>query len=210
MRHAVAVLALLVSIPAYAGGVGVFVTGGAHTEQMWYHSNVALDASGNPVQLRDWRDYPKYELVETLPHGGAGLEFLLGDRDDRLVGTFRFAYVADAPQVDPGKVSTEVAQEYVVADWRDELRHVGVGVVGLNLGLIGSPDNFQAGLTGHVGAGFLTTDHTEFLTFDLGPMASYRINRQLSAFGELTYAGRFRKGWSNGAQLAAGVRYMFD
>lgn len=210
MRHAVAVLALLVSIPAYAGGVGVFVTGGAHTERMWYHSNVVLDASGEPVFVRDYRQYPKYELVETLPHGGAGLEFLLGDRDDRLVGTFRFSYMMDAPQIDPGELTKEVAREYVVASWRDQVRHVGVGVVGLNLGVLGSPDTFQAGLTGHVGAGFLTTDHTEFLTFDLGPMASYRFNRQTSAFGELTYVARFHKGWSNGAQLVAGVRYMFD
>ncbi len=146
MRHAVAALALLSSFPAYAGGVGVFVAGGAHTEQMWYHSNVALDASGQPVRLKDYRDYPKYELIETLPHAGAGLEFLLGDRDDRVVGTFRFAYMLDGPQVDPGEVSNEVAQEHVVADWRDTVRHVGVGSIGINIGLLGSPEPVRRSL----------------------------------------------------------------
>lgn len=188
----------------------MFVTGGVHTERLWYHSNVAMDAEGNPVRLTDYRDFTKHELVETLPHGGAGLEFLLGDRDDRLVGTFRLYYQVDAPQVDPGKLSKEVAKEYVVAGWREDVRHTGIGMIGLNLGLLGSPDSFMAGVTGHLGAGFLTTDHGEFLVVDAGPMATYRINRQMSAFGEITYAARFRKHWSNSVQAAAGIRYMFD
>jgi hypothetical protein len=61
-----------------------------------------------------------------------------------------------------------------------------------------------------VGSGFLTRDHTEFLTADAGITASYRLNRQMSVFTDIVYTVRVRKGFSNGANGYLGVRYMFD
>lgn len=210
MRFAVAALALLLSLPAQAGGVGLILTGGAHTEQMWYHSNLISRDGGEGVEVSNPRDFEKYELVQTLPHAGAGLEVLLGDRDDRITGVFRFYYMQDAPQVDPAAVTTLVPAANVIAAYRDKPRHVGIGLVGLNFGILGQPDGFQAGIATHVGSGFLTSDHTEFFLADVGPMVTYKFTRQMFAFGEVAYQMRFRKGWSNGLNATAGVRYMFD
>lgn len=209
MRLALAVLGLLVAVPAQAGGLGLIVTGGVHTEKLWYHSD-SIQTDEGPLKLSDPRDYAKFEQVQTLPHMGTGLEFILGDRDDRITGNFRFYYMMDAPQIDPATNSPEVASEHVVAAYRDKARHVGVGVVGINIGILGDPSGFQAGITGHLGSGFLTRDHTEFLIADVGPTASYRFTRQMQVFADVGYQMRFRKGWSNGMHVVSGVRYMFD
>lgn len=211
MRLAVAALTLLLSATAQAGGIGVLVHGGAHSERMWFHSNASEpDDNGDVAKLTDPDQFEKFEMVQTLPQMGGGLELILGDRDDKITGVFRVTYMQDAPQADPAELTDEVDAEYVVSAYRDTPRHVGVGVVGLNFGILGRPDSFQAGLTAHVGTGFLTNDHTEFLVFDAGPSFSYKFTRQMQAFGDLTYVARHRKGFSHGGQVIAGVRYLFD
>ena len=63
MRFALSVLALILSIPAQAGGVGVLFTGGTHTEKMWFHSNIATADSGETVLLTDPDDFEKFETI---------------------------------------------------------------------------------------------------------------------------------------------------
>ncbi len=199
----------MVAVPAQAGGFGVLLTGGAHSEKLWFHSNLATSDSGETVLLSDPSDFEKFEVTQTLPHAGTGLELILGDRDDKILGSFRFYYLMDTPQQDPSDDAGVPAENVIVA-YRSDARHIGMGMVGLSWGIIGKPESFQLGASGHVGSGFLTTDHTEFLAVDLGPMVTYKLTRQMQAFADVGWQARFRKGWSQGVNATAGVRYLFD
>lgn len=198
-------LALFTST-AEAGGVGVLATGGMHNETLYYYSEV--DSSGNLYP--SLADYDQYKLNETLGNAGGGLEFLLGDRDDKILGVTRFYYLADLPQVDPAKNSDEVDPEHVVAEYRDGTRSMGIGLIGLSWGIVGNPSKFQFNAVGHLGAAFLTTDHTEFLTLDVGPGVSYRTSRSFQLFADATYQMRYRKGFTHSGNLFVGARYLFD
>ena len=199
-----ALFSTFVSTSAYAGGVGLVMTGGAHTETVYFYSNT--DDAG---LIDDWQDYPQYQMVQTLSNLGGGIEFILGDRDDRFVGVFRGYYLQDAAQVDPRESGVVPADEFV-GEFRDAPRHLGLAQIGINYGFLGNTDGFLFGATAHIGSGFLTNDHTEFLMADAGVTASYRFNRQMSVFAEAVYTIRSRKGFSNGANGYLGVRYMFD
>jgi len=216
MRFALTAIALLLSVPAQAGGLGVLFTGGAHNEKMWFHTNLVTNPeTGESVELDDPNEFDKIETTQTLAHGGTGLELILGDRDDKILGTFRFYYMMDTPQKDPAEGAEnedggKIPAANVIAAYRSEARHLGMGMVGLSWGIVGKPDGFQLGASGHVGSGFLTTDHTEFLAVDIGPMVTYKLTRQMQAFADLGFQARFRKGWSQGINGTAGVRYLFD
>jgi hypothetical protein len=210
MRTAATILTLLFIAPtAQAGGVGLLLNGGLHTEKVWFYSSHNFDGE-EPIPYESIDDYDQLELVQTLTQFGSGLELTLGDRDDRVMGNFRFYYQQDSPQKDPAALTSLVKPEYVVAAYRETPRHVGVAAVGLSWGIFGDPSGFQVGAMGHVGSGFLTTDHTEYLTADIGPMVTYKLNRQLQFFGDAAYVVRFHKGFSNGAQATTGIRYLFD
>lgn len=211
MRFALAALALALAAPASAGGVGVVATGGAHSEKLWYHSDHAY-GGGAAVEISDPREYPKYELNQMLMHAGGGFELVLGDRDDRFLGTFRGYYLMDSPQKDPAEVTQEkdLKPEHVVAAYRDEARHLGVGVVGLSWGFVDLTDAVRFGVSAHVGSGFLTNDHTEFLAIDAGPMITIRASKTIMAFADVPWQFRWRKGASHSVNAFAGVRYMFD
>lgn len=196
----------LLTPTAEAGGVGVLATGGMHNEKLYFYS----DADENGNAYPSLADYDQYELSETLGHTGGGLEFLLGDRDDKIVGVTRFYYLADLPQTDPATVTSEVDPAHVVAEYRDGVRHLGIGLIGLSWGIVGDPNGFQFNAVGHMGAAFLTTDHTEFLTVDLGPGVSYRVARQVQLFADATYQMRYRKGFTHSGNVFVGARYMFD
>jgi hypothetical protein len=195
---------MLFATNAFAGGVGLVFTGGVHTENVYFYSN--SDEAG---LLDDWKDYPQYQMIQTLSNMGGGIEFILGDRDDRFIGVFRGFYLKDAPQQDP-RDSGVIPADQVVGDFRDTTRNLGVAQIGINWGFLGNTDGLLFGATVHVGSGFLTSDHTEFLTADAGVVASYRVNRQISVFTDLVYAIRSRKGLTGGANGYLGVRYMFD
>lgn len=207
MRLAALLVALLAAAPAQAGGVGVLVHGGAHSERVFYYSNHTAEG----VPLSDTRQFPQYEQTQMIPQGGAGLEFLLGDRDDKIIGVFRVYYNVDTPQGNPAdNPESGVQSEWVVSEYRNKARHIGMASMGLNWGVIGSPDKFQAGLSAHLGSGFLTTDHTEFFNLAVGPTINYRVARQASAYLDIHATARFRKEFGFGAQTVAGIRYMFD
>ena len=210
MRFALAALGLLLATPAQAGGIGLLLTGGAHTEKLWYHTDHAY-GGGASVQLDDPREFPKYEVNQTLPHFGGGFELILGDRDDRFLGTFRGYYLNDAAQQDPANsAENPVKKEHIVAAWRDQNKHIGMGLVGLSWGFVDIGSNARFGVSAHLGSGFLTNDHTEFLAVDIGPMISVRASKTLMVYGDIPYQLRWRKGSSHSVNAFAGVRYMFD
>ena len=204
----------LLSDPAEAGGLGVVATGGAHTEQVYYYSSRSPE--GAPYS--DLEDYDQYDMTQTLPNFGGGLELVLGDRDDRIVGLFRFYYNMDGAQKDPasldsdqrGDETTPVASEDVVANVRDTARHIGIGSVGLSWGFLGDPGGFQFGAVGQVGAGLVTIDHTEFLLVGLGPMVTYKFARQAQLFADVQYELRIRNDFQHSVAGFAGARYLFD
>ena len=208
MRRVLTAAALFLSSPALAGGLGVIATGGAHTEKVYFYSKVDPDG----VEYENLDDYDQFKSTQTLPNFGAGLNLVLGDRDDRIVGDCRFFWNIDSAQQDPA-TKTDLVQnpaENLVSVHRDKPRHTGIGLVGLSWGILGNPANFQFGAVGHVGSGFVTSDHTEFLVFDIGPGVSYRVARQLQIFGDVVYMARFRKKFTHSVNGYAGVRYMFD
>lgn len=204
------VVALLAAAPAWAGGVGVFVHGGAHAEKVFFYSDHSIEGA----ELTNTDDYPQFSENQAVLQGGSGLEFLLGDRDDKIQGVFRVYYNVDAPQSEPGPPTgaddPTIEQEWIISAHRDKARHVGMASMGLSWGIVGNPNKFQAGVSAHLGSGFLTNDHSEFFNIQLGPMITYRLNRQLTGFADLHATARFRKEFGFGGQAMVGMRYMFD
>ncbi|TNE91838.1 MAG: hypothetical protein EP330_03825 [Deltaproteobacteria bacterium] len=197
MRTVAALLAgLAFSSPALAGGLGVLGTFGIHNEAVYYY-----DSSN---------DFAQWKMTQTIPNYGAGFELILGDRDDRILGTLRGYWVQDAPQRSPEDIQSNVAAQNVVSEFRDTPTNVGMASVGLQWGIVGSPDLFQLNAVGGVGSGFLTNDHTEFLFIEGGIGAHYQFARSMQAFGNVMYSARWRKGYEHGPIAYAGVRYLFD
>lgn len=197
--------ALAAVAPAYAGGLGVLATGGAHTEPLYYYSNA--DSDGN--RYTNLKDYDQYKALQTLPQMGLGINLILGDRDDEIMGDCRFYWMMDSAQQDPAKYG-EVPQDNLVAAYRETPRHLGIGAIGLSWGLVGDPSKFQLAAVGHVGSAFITADHTEFLLADIGPGVTYRANRQVQVFADAAYQARFRKVLNHSVVATVGARYLFD
>ncbi|MCO4743850.1 MAG: hypothetical protein KC912_03615 [Proteobacteria bacterium] len=197
MRILAALLASLAfTSPALAGGLGVLGTFGVHNEPVYFY-----DSSNNLAQ---------YKLSETIANYGTGIELVLGDRDDRILGTLRGYWVQDSAQRDPASITQTVNPSNVVSAFRDTPRNVGMASVGLQWGIIGSPDLFQFNAVGGLGSGFLTNDHTEFLFLEGGVGAHYQFARSMQVFGNVMYTMRWRKGAQHGPIAYAGVRYLFD
>jgi hypothetical protein len=190
------IASLGVSSTAFAGGFGLMGLGGVHTDTVYFY-----DSSNNMAQIRQ---------TQTLPQYGVGGEFLLGDRDDRIIGVFRGYWMQDAPQQDPAERTKTVAPENVVAAVRTEPKNIGAASFGVQWGLWGDPEKLMVtGITA-VGSGFLTTDHTEFMMLQLGGGATYAFRPDMQVFADVNYTGRYRKNFSNGVTAYAGVRYLFD
>lgn len=208
MRLLVSLLALTASTSAFAGGIGPVVTGGFHTEKLYYYSNT--NESGEV--LADPDDFPQYNVDQALGNVGAGLEIVLGDRDNRVQGVFRGFWNMDFPQADPAVGNKVVDPDTIVAARREDLRHVGIGSVGIQIAVLGDPalQKPVLNLAAHVGSGFLTTDRTEFAFAQIGPALTWRLGRSVAVWGEIDYTLRFRKVASHGATGSVGVRMMFD
>ena len=199
MRWTALLASLFVASPAFAGGVGLTTTAGFHTERVYYYNNQVENAQGS--------------MQQTIPNYGAGVEVLLGDRDDRILGVMRGYWQQDGPQTNPADMSPPpggLSPNDITANVRDDARNVGLVSAGLQWGIVGSPDLIQLNALGSLGSGFLTVDRTEFLFAELGAGAHYTFARNLQAYGNLMYTFRFRKGASHGATAYAGVRYLFD
>jgi hypothetical protein len=209
MRLVAPIAAILLSTPAYAGGIGPMVVGGFHTEPLYFYSAEA--DGGDGPRFANPADYEQYKSSQLIGSIGSGLELVLGDRDDFIQGVFRFYWQLDTPQIDPAQTSDLVDADAMIATWRETARHIGVGSVGLQWGIVrAANDKFKFGLSAHVGTGFLTTDHTEFLLVQGGANVNYQIIPTLEAYLDVTYGVRIRKNASHGAYGTAGLRILFD
>lgn len=196
MRVLVALFIAALSTPAFAGGLGVLAHGGVRGQEVYFY-----DSSDNLKQ---------YSLGQTLANFGGGLEMMIGDRDDRIIGTFKGYYVYETAERDPGTITTLVEPENVVADWREDPRHIGVVSVGLQIGLLGQPSDKQLVAVADIGSGFLTRDHTEYLQVQVGAGGTLSLSREIQLYGQAQYHLRSFKGLHHGAAVTIGARYLFD
>lgn len=196
MRLPVCALALALASPAFAGGVGILGTAGAFTETVYFYDSST--------------DYTQYKQSQTLTDYGSGLEFVLGDRDDKITGMFRLYWLHDSPEKDPAELTGLVDPANVVANVREDPRNIGMASFGVQWGIIGSPDTFMVNALTSIGTGFITSDHTEFVSAQLGGGVTYRVARDAQLFGEVVYVPRYRKGLEHGASAFAGARWLFD
>lgn len=208
MRFASVTLALLASSDALAGGIAPIVMGGFHTEPLYFYSNVTEGGAGLPIT--DAAAYEQYKVTQAIGNFGSGLELMLGDRDDLVQGVFRLWWMMDTPQGDPAKTGL-VDEDALVVDYREGLRHYGMGSVGIQWGVLrAAQDKFKLGISLHVGTGFLTRNRTEFLLAQAGLNTGYQINRTLEVFIDVDYGLRVRKFLMHGVYGTAGLRILFD
>ena len=195
-RIAPALLALVAATPAFAGGIGYVGGGGLRTQPVYWY----LDGDAN-------EQYRQNQKVAMMSHG---LEFSLGDRDERFLGFFRAYWLREGAEKDPSLFVANVSSDEVVAAWRDAPRDVGMFTLGMSIGVIGQPKTVMGTIVADVGSGFLTVDHSEFLQAEVGPGITWMAVRGVQVYGNAAYAVRWRKGFMNGVSGSAGVRYLFD
>ena len=206
MRLFVMTASLWTASPAFAGGIGVLVTGGAHSEPLYYYDNT--DKNGDPYKSPT--DYKQDSIVETIMNLGVGANLVLGDRDDKILGDCQFYWMQDSPQVSAKDAGATLPKGHQIVDaFRDTPRNVGVGAIGLSWTLVGN-DKLRFNAVGHMGSAFVTLDHSEYLTLDIGPGVSYRATRQVQLFGDVAYMARYRKIFTHAVNAYVGARYMFD
>ncbi len=184
-------LGLSLASPAYAGGIGLLGTGGMHGDRVYGYNET--DVEGEFKQNK-----PEDQLNANY---GTGLELILGDRDNRITGVFRFWWLQDAPQSAPaGDVSAV----------RTETRDIGMFSGGLQWGVIGDPNRIQFNVVTYLGSGFLTNDFTEFGLAEAGVGGTFNPARKVQIFAEATGGIRYRKRVYPTANATLGVRYLFD
>lgn len=196
MRSAVLSIALLSSAPALAGGVGIVGTGGTYNQPVYFY-----DGANDNLQ---------YRQQQMIPTFGTGIEFVLGDKDDRWQGLFRGYWLGHAPEADPATRTTSVDADDVISNHRDYLRHTGLAMVGVQWGFWGRPEGFMLTANAMIGSGFLTFDHEEWLQAELGAGAAYRLSRRLQLAGNVAYAIKQRKGITHGVNGYVSLRFLFD
>ena len=195
MRFAMTIMGILLSSNAFAGGIGLLGTGGMYSESVYFY-----DSS---------KEFQQYSQTQTIGTYGTGVEFALGDRDDKIMGLARWYWIQETPQTDPAKTTGLVDAENVVANIRDTTRNVGVFSVGLQW-TYWEKNKTRLNVNAMFGSGFLTTDHSEFFIAEAGVGTSYRITRDLDFHVEVQYALRNRKGLKHGMNTYTGIRYLFD
>ena len=195
---AVASTAALVSwsAPAEAGGLGVSGIAGFRQAPAYFYDE-DLD------QGIDWQSRPSM---------GFGIDTVLGDKDNRILGIARFSTLVDSPLNEPdlsGEEGDTSLYTYPAAHEEDPVT-VGVISVGVQWGVYGDPTGFQLVLSSMAGSGFLTSDNQEFFLLEPGVGATWTTNDRFQFYGVANYQLRFRKSFSQGANAVAGVRYLFD
>jgi hypothetical protein len=202
-RTAGSVLAsLFLAAPAFAGGIGVSVLGGTHSENVWFY-----DGAGT-----------QYLEVQQRPTWGFGMEAILGDKDYKLLGVMRFSYVSEAPPTT--QVNLPLAYEERLdsegndlgpeVPVRTDAKEIGEITAGLLWGIWGDPTGLQANVLTSVGSGALTKDSTEYVLFEVAPGLQYTMDDRVQFHVSAGYQLRWRKGLAHGPRAMAGVRYLFD
>ena len=192
-RLAVLIAFLALPAPAFAGGIGLVTSAGGHSDRVW-----------------------SYDVDEQLPvenqlnaNYGGGLEIILGDRDNKILGIFRGYYILDSPEHAPTRPD-EVAKEDYVYSFREEPRGIGLINAGIQWGIAGEPSGLQFTVVSTLGAGIFTDDLTEFLTAEVGPGATWMAARQVQLALSVTGGVRYRKHFYPQGNAYLGVRYLFD
>jgi hypothetical protein len=199
MRFSLATLlgcTLLLPGTAMAGGLGVLGLGGLHSDRLYYY---AADESGVLTQQTPYN--------QLNPNFGGGLELVLGDKDDKILGVFRAYYMQDAAQTVSGPLAEGGDYVYNI---RTVPRDIGMLSGGIQWGIVGDPTGLQFVLTTNIGSGFFTSDFTEFIQAEGGAGMSYMFNRKVQIHAEVTGGVRYRKRIYHTENLYLGVRYLFD
>lgn len=191
--------------PAVAGGLGIDLLGGTHSEKVYFY-----DAEDT-----------KFSEVQQTPTWGVGFQAILGDRDDSLIGIMKFGYISDAPansdvgtpddfQGDVSQVTARLGCDDEFADNPCGPRGLATISAGLQWRLWGDPMGLQVSLLPSVGAGIVTTDSTEYIKLEIGPGVHYAFSKNLQLHAEVGYEVRYRKVFYQGATMTSGVRWLFD
>lgn len=191
LPHLLAFVAALTSASAHAGGLGLLATAGGHVDRVYsytYNETTAQDDQFIEDQMN--------------ANYGTGLELILGDKDNKITGSFRAYYLADAPMQEPAK-----GQVYAV---RKTTRSIGVLDAGLQFGFLGEPDAIQLAALAYVGSGFLTVDYTPFISGQAGVGVTWMAARHVQAFASATGGARYHRRFYPTVTGNLGVRYMFD
>ncbi len=190
------------SAPAQAGGLGLLYTGGFHQARVYYYEIDEL--TGEDTQ---------YLNRQNRPNMGGGIELILGDKDDRILGVARGYYLNDFPPVAP----PDPLVEDPIFAVPDGPTHTGVATVGVHWGVLGDPTRFQAHIASHLGASVVTLDSStgeasnlEFLLGEVGIGAHYHFQNNMQVYLDVAGVVRFRKVIYPGGNAYLGVRYMFD
>ena len=185
----------LASLPAHAGGLGVFGVGGIHETRAYYYRDDGLQGIDN--QLR--------------PNYGFGGELVLGDKDDRVQGLARFYMLADAPTNEPDTSGESSDYEYTYPAYADEgVTQNGLMMVGVQWSLLGDPSGLQLVLNSLGGSAFATPSNLEYVQLQIDVGGTYLISDRIQPFAFVSMAGRYRKRVSLTENVFVGVRYMFD
>lgn len=183
--------ALLASSPAHAGGIGVTMMGGLHSDRVYSYT-----------YNEDTAQYDQFIENQMNPNYGAGFEFILGDKDNKISGMFRAFPMFDAPLADPEKGDTFAIRKVA--------RAIGMMDAGLQFGFLGDPGQIQMTAVGSLGSGFLTTDYTPFIQVQAGVGGTWMAARHVQVAAAITGGARYRRTFYPITSLTLGVRYLFD
>ena len=183
------------SSTAHAGGFGLIGSGGIHGDRVYYYKENAIG---------EFEQQAPYDQLN--PNLGGGLELMIGDKDYKINGIFRFYYLQDSPLQTP----ESQAEGDIVYNIRQTPRDVGMIDAGLHFGLFGEPDRLQMVAIGMIGAGFMTADQTEFVQGQAGVGGTYTVARHVQFHAEVVGGARYRKRFYPAVTGSAGVRYLFD
>jgi len=186
-----ATVGLAVSTPAEAGGFGIVTAAGGHVDRVYSYKYDEEKA-----------EYDQFIESQFNANVGTGLEFVLGDKDNKIIGVFRGYYLSDSPQKTPGSGDT-----YAI---RETGRSVGMMDAGLSFGFLGDPSNIQMTANAYLGSGFLTTDYTPFIFAEAGVGATWMAARHIQVVASVAGGSRYRRSFFPTTSGYLGVRYLFD
>lgn len=184
---------------AHAGGIGLYTLGGVHQGKAYYYRSDNLQGIDS----------------QTRPQLGSGIELMLGDKDDRLIGQMRLGWNYDWQVKDPTIQVTNDANgqpyTYLHPDYNSvSPRNDGVISVGLQWGIWGEPTAFQVvGVTSFSSA-FWTVDNLEYFMPEAGAGVTYTLQDKYQLHATTTFAPRLRKDLVMGNNTYVGIRYLFD
>lgn len=186
-----ALAGLAVSTPAHAGGFGIVTAAGGHVDRIYSYK---YDESA--------AEYDQFVENQFNANVGTGLEFVLGDKDNKIIGVFRGYYLSDSPQKTPGAGDTFAI--------RETSRSVGMMDAGLSFGFLGDPGNIQMTANVYLGSGFLTTDYTPFIYGEAGVGGTWMAARHVQVVASVAGGSRYRRRFFPTTSGYLGVRYLFD